>query len=807
MWNQRFLWLSVSLGLFMSWSAAAAAPLQEAQPSQRLTPWPSQPNLSFGTALAASSDTLAVGAVRAAPHRGEVYLFRRQGGSWVPQQKLPSPDTRSIGADQFGVSVALSGDTLAVGAETAGFCTATPPAPSGVGAVHVFVRGPTGRWEWQQTLCENETLSYGHRVALFGDALLVGTLTSDRAFVYRRNGETWHREKTLVSRVPPDPSLHPTDFGAAVAIWGDTALVGEPGDSQGNRRHTGAVNVFVRQDGDWAFRQKITVSEGDAELGTALAMSHDLAVAGAPNRRAGALSFVRGVFPWQGMDLQPSEPSEGSHFGSAAALAGSLLAVGTDLGKAYLFAHQSAAWEELDEIMLENEDPDDTFFGRAVAVLGDTVFVGAPRADQQAGAVYVYPIDLPQADLAVESRGGEGPLHIGDTVDFTVKILNRGPQAASHVVLAAGLGGGLQLVSATVGQSPCDLDSTLCHVGALAPDGEATVTYRARATLPGLWSSRFQATADEVDLEPANDAAVSSVRVVYPIAIRLDPPHQFLLAGEAASFTVTLANQARVDLTDLTVTDGEVPSCSGNLTHLAAARQARWECTLSGVTAGVTQTARVSAKLPDGSTVEASATAEVTVDVDSDGDGVPDGAEDLAPAQGDGNGDGMRDADQPNVTSLPGPQDDATIVTLATSGCGQNRKVRMLEPWALGSGGLDHRLGIVGFELPCEAATVAITFHGNRHWENVTWDSYGPLSYPGSPIWLASTPPLLGAAGETVTVAFADAHLGDQTGDDGRIVIQGAPGFPTPVPALSAPALLLFAGFLLSAGFRALRRR
>ena len=71
----------------------------------------------FGRAVAVDGDTIAVGAEHdddgAVANAGSVYVFVRTGRIWTLERKLVAPEPRAEA--QFGHSVALDGDTLAVG--------------------------------------------------------------------------------------------------------------------------------------------------------------------------------------------------------------------------------------------------------------------------------------------------------------------------------------------------------------------------------------------------------------------------------------------------------------------------------------------------------------------------------------------------------------------------------------------------------------------------------------------------------------------------------------------------------------------
>src|SRR4051812_17785943 len=155
----------------------------------------------FGVSVALSGDTLAVGAIaeaswavgvnppggqadNSAPGAGAVYVFVRSGTTWTQQAYLKASNTNAY--DYFGYSVALSGDTLAVGAyrEDSAAVGANPPggqadnSASDAGAVYVFVRTGT-TWTQQAYLKASNTESsdyFGVSVALSGDTLAVGAI-------------------------------------------------------------------------------------------------------------------------------------------------------------------------------------------------------------------------------------------------------------------------------------------------------------------------------------------------------------------------------------------------------------------------------------------------------------------------------------------------------------------------------------------------------------------------------------------------------------------------------------------------------
>src|SRR5690606_22769250 len=119
----------------------------------------------FGISVALDADTALVGAYGDDDYRGSAYIFTRGGTAWTEQQKLVASDR--AGLDQFGFSVALSGDTVLVGA---------PYDDARTGSAYVFTHSGTG-WTEQYQLAASGGVGdgwFGQPVALSGETALVG---------------------------------------------------------------------------------------------------------------------------------------------------------------------------------------------------------------------------------------------------------------------------------------------------------------------------------------------------------------------------------------------------------------------------------------------------------------------------------------------------------------------------------------------------------------------------------------------------------------------------------------------------------
>ena len=106
----------IVVAVFAMWSNTAIAQLCS---QVKVMPDDAHCGGVFGSAVAIEGDVLVVGSpesevVLKQPGPGAAYVFRRQGGQWVQEQRL-SPVDLSDG-DRFGEVVAISGDRILVGA-------------------------------------------------------------------------------------------------------------------------------------------------------------------------------------------------------------------------------------------------------------------------------------------------------------------------------------------------------------------------------------------------------------------------------------------------------------------------------------------------------------------------------------------------------------------------------------------------------------------------------------------------------------------------------------------------------------------
>ncbi|MFT3774625.1 MAG: hypothetical protein QM820_55445 [Minicystis sp.] len=275
--------------------------------------------------------------------------------------------------------------------------SAPPSAMASASAVPAEPR----RWASKQTLVAPDGRagdSFGASVALRGDTLVVGAPLRDDTYrdsgaVYvfvRKDGE-YRFEQRLTG-----PDSAPADqFGAGVAVDGDTILVGAPNHAK-NGAYAGATYVFVRHEGAYRFRQKL-LSRGIGKFfGSTIALRGDTVVVGAAGdyaEQGSAHVFVRqaGGFRLDQVLVPKAIPlgREGDflNFGYAVALEGDALLVGahyhadtrTPPGLVFAFFRRGERWVE-GQLVAASDSKMDDGFGQTIAVAGRTMIVGGNRA-------------------------------------------------------------------------------------------------------------------------------------------------------------------------------------------------------------------------------------------------------------------------------------------------------------------------------------------------------------------------------------------------------------------------------------------
>ncbi|MCP5519529.1 MAG: cadherin-like domain-containing protein [Verrucomicrobiales bacterium] len=445
----------------------------------------------FGNSVAVSGDTVVVGAPgedsgttgvnstadEAAGSSGAAYVFVRSGTTWNQQAYLKASNTGQN--DRFGESVAVSGDTVVIGARherssTIGVNSTPDDAAPRAGAAYVFVRTGTS-WSQQAYLKASNTGigdEFGASVAVSGNTLVVGAShewsiatgvngnqndnsadNSGAAYVFVRSGTTWSQQAYLKA----SNTGYWDHFGGSVAVDGDTVVVGAPDEDSSTTgvnstpddpawdADAGAAYVFVRSGTTWSqqaylkasntgrtdhFGGSVAVSGGTVVVGAPLEDSTTTGINSTPDDRAiyfnagAAYVFVRIGTNWsQQAYLKAGNTATSQFFGGSVGVSGDTVVVGANgesssttgidstpdedaynAGASYVFVRNATEWSQQAYLKPSNTGMED-HFGGSVAMSGDTVVVGAwgeasstmgvngnqnDNSAERAGAAYVF---------------------------------------------------------------------------------------------------------------------------------------------------------------------------------------------------------------------------------------------------------------------------------------------------------------------------------------------------------------------------------------------------------------------------------
>ncbi len=379
----------------------------------------------FGYSVGLDGDTAVIGAWGDddnGGNSGAAYVFTRTAGVWTEQQKLTASD--AAGTDSFGLSVAVDGDTAVISS----FLDSDNGRFSG--SAYVFTR-TAGVWTEQQKLTASNAASlefFGISVAVDGDTVVIGAWgdndngnSAGAAYVFARSAGVWTEQQKLTA----SDGVSQDFFGISVAVDDDTTVIAA--DGGGVIDGPGSVYVYTRSAGTWAEQQKLTASDGSSndEFGISVAVDADTAVIGAHwhdkvgDNSGAAYVFTRSAGVWtEQQKLTPSDAAAIDEFGESVAVDGQNIVVGAWLdddngdssGSVYVFTLSAGVWTERLKLLASDGRNDDHlgYFRSGVQISGTTVLAGAPQdtTPGMAGAAYVFDTYFPVIVIHVGNSGG-----------------------------------------------------------------------------------------------------------------------------------------------------------------------------------------------------------------------------------------------------------------------------------------------------------------------------------------------------------------------------------------------------------------
>lgn len=257
----------------------------------------------------------------------------------------------------------------------------------------------------------------GGGIAMDGNTLAVGAPADDNGrgvvYVYVKPAGGWQTTSTYAAKLVASDGAAGDQFGAPIAMRGETIVVGaHVADVNGNVDQ-GAAYVFVKPKGGWhgtlTESAKLTTSNGAANdlfsVQADVDETGEVIVVGAHHvdgSRGAAYVFVKPAGGWSGhlnenARLSVSDGAPGDFFGRGLGISGDTIAVGAYgvngwSGRAYVFVKPAGGWTGTvyESARLDKLQGGYAEFGSTVEVKGDTVVVGAYTEEDWRGAAYVY---------------------------------------------------------------------------------------------------------------------------------------------------------------------------------------------------------------------------------------------------------------------------------------------------------------------------------------------------------------------------------------------------------------------------------
>ena len=364
----------------------------------------------FGISVSLDDSVAVCGAYlhnAAGTDRGAAYVYYRNNGLWSQNQKLTAPDAAN--SDQFGVSVAVSGSRIAIGANY------EDDGGTNAGAVYTFSR-PASVWTFSQKLLASDAAAsdfFGHSLSLDGADLVIGAYGNDdlgsasgSAYVY-----TFSTSWALQQKVLPPDGATLDYFGFAVGVSGNEIIIGARGDDDSGN-DSGSIYIFSRSSNIWSFNFKGTANDmiDDPSLdlfGSHVALDGFNAIVGSYGDddygvASGSVRFYRfdgNTWVDEGK-FYSSDIAQEDFFGFRVAISGNTALVSSygddDLGifsgSVYVFERTGGVWTQNQKLLPSDGAPFDDF-GYSLSIDGNFAVISSYLDDDFgnfSGSAYVF---------------------------------------------------------------------------------------------------------------------------------------------------------------------------------------------------------------------------------------------------------------------------------------------------------------------------------------------------------------------------------------------------------------------------------
>jgi len=420
--------LSMSLLLCLSFSpfAVAAEEVEVVAEVAKLLP-SGGPNSEFGYSVSLDGDRLAIGAPEDNDNgigSGSAYIFEQDAnGNWFQASKLLPFDGQLL--DNFGYSVSLDGDRVAIGAPR--------DNDNGIesGSTYIFEQDADGNWIQVSKLLPldgERRAIFGHSVSLDDDRLAIGSPYKDNdpslgygsTYIFEQDADQSWLE---VSKLRANVGVGLQDrFGISVSLEGGRLAIGAPEDIN-DGASSGSAYIFERDAaGDWFELSQLLALDGQPgdQFGYSVSMNADrLAIGTRLDDDNGSESGSAYIFErdadgdWFGVRmLAPFDGQQDDEFGRSVSLDGDRVAIGShqdddngsESGSVYVFERDAdGSWLEISKSApLDGKAL--ALFGGSVSLHGDRVAIGAFDDDENgafAGSAYIFETVLVSPQLTL----------------------------------------------------------------------------------------------------------------------------------------------------------------------------------------------------------------------------------------------------------------------------------------------------------------------------------------------------------------------------------------------------------------------
>lgn len=346
----------------------------------------------FGSSIVISGDTIIVGApglpdapgLPAYGNPGLVSVFKKIGGTWERTQDIQIPGNEYF-ADGFGYSLAISGDTLIIGAPYE-----IIDGKNNAGAAYVY-RLIEDSWKQQQKLqsaTPEKEWFFGDAVAISGETIAVGSYNdgltetnntqTGAVYIFNKSDNNWKQQQKL----RPDNDKISYLFGVSLALLNDTLFVGASND---NGSENGKVWVFKHSNNLWINSHIINSPTSDDigdQFGSFISATNGKLAVGAPQYKNKDGSYLAGaVYVYTSSDNSWTSPPSliigppGIIYLNSAAIYKNTLLIGNGTNQVYSYIFKKDKWIRQNTI---SPGPGITpNFGAAIAISEDTIAIGA----------------------------------------------------------------------------------------------------------------------------------------------------------------------------------------------------------------------------------------------------------------------------------------------------------------------------------------------------------------------------------------------------------------------------------------------